>query len=54
MLSMKSQKTTVITESSLRQIYRVLKVITQLPLDSYVNNTNKQELPLPKPSQATY
>ena len=40
--------------SSPRQIYRVLKVITKLTLDSYVNNTNKQQLPLPQPSQATY
>ena len=40
--------------SSLRQIYRVLKVITKLTLDSYVNNTNKQQLPLPQPSNATY
>ena len=35
-------------------MYRVLKVITKLTLDSYVNNTNKQQLPLPQPSQATY
>ena len=40
--------------SSPRQIYRVLKVITKLTLDSYVNNTNKQQLPLPQPSKATY
>ena len=43
----------IITASSLRQKYRLLKVITQLLLDSYVKNTNKQ-LPLPQPSQATY
>ena len=44
----------IITASSLRQKYRLLKVITQLLLDSYVKNTNKQQLPLPQPSQATY
>ena len=44
----------IITASSLRQVYRLLKVITQLLLDSYENNTNKQQLPLPQPSQATY
>ena len=44
----------IITASSLRQIYRLLKVIKQLLLDSYVNNTNKQQLPWPQPSQATY
>ena len=50
----KESKTVVITASSLRQIFRLLKVITQLLLDSYVTNANKQQLPLPQPSQATY
>ena len=50
----KESKTAVITASSLRQIFRLLKVITQLLLDSYVTNANKQQLPLPQPSQATY
>ena len=31
----------IITASSLRQKYRLLKVIAQLLLDSYVKNTNK-------------
>ena len=44
----------IITANSLRQKYRLFKVITQLLLDSYVKNTNKQQLPLPQPSQATY